>query len=81
MERIKGALFLDETQKGALRGGQQQGPFHQYPEPDLIMATALGTCLSTSLGTCLSTAVFGGGSSCDSDSSSTCDSDTSWTSD
>ncbi len=80
MERINGALFLDETQTDALRGGQQ-GPFHQYPEPDPIMSTALGTCMSTSMGTCMSTAIIGGGSTCDFDSSSTCDSDSTSTPD
>ncbi len=79
MERINGALYLNEDQQRGVKGGLE--PFIQPVEPITISLTGLSTCLSTSMSTCLSTLIAMGGSTCDHDSSSTCDFDTSSTAD
>ncbi len=76
MERIIGAIYLDETKQRQINAGQGG-----RPEPISILSTALATGLSTCLSTGLSTALAPSGS----DTVSTCDgdtsSDTAWTGD
>ncbi len=68
MERITGAIYLDETQQRQVNAGQGGGP-----EPIMILSTALSTGLST----CLSTGLFTAMAPSGSDTVSTCDGDTS----
>ncbi len=91
MERITGAIYLDQGQTKDLKGGYMTNPDHLTIEiePRMIMLTAVATALSTgvatALGTALATASFARSgdtsSTNDGDSSSTNDGDTSATSD